>query len=107
MPDDDVILRFDGWRLATQTQYDRDDDTELAATIVYAVADVKGVDPLDPSLPPLYDSVDAAALEETFFGPRETGPERDESGAVTFTYDGCKVALQSDGWISIYESVEP
>ena len=96
MPDDD-FLRFEGWRLATQTQYDCDDDTELAAAIVYAVADVKGVDPPDSSLPPLYDSIDAAALEETFFGPREAGPERDESGAVTFTYDGFKIALQSDG----------
>jgi hypothetical protein len=106
MPDNE-ILHFQGWRLATQVKYDRDDDTELAPVIVRAVADVKGVDLLDSALPPLYDSLDTAALEETFFGLSETRTVDDEAGAVTFTYDGFRVALKSDGWIFVYEPVEP
>lgn len=95
----------DQWRQVYQTHYDRENDGELATELVFAIAEVMDVDPLDHTkMSPLYESVDAQALEETFFGPSGADTQRDEAGAVTFMYTGHKVALRSDGWIFIYKS---
>lgn len=94
----------DQWVRVNQAHYDRSSDGELATELIFTIADAKGVDPLDHTeLPPLYESVDAQSLEETFFGPPGVGTQRDESGAVAFRYDGYKVVLRADGWISVYE----
>lgn len=93
----------DQWVMVNQTHYDRSSDVELTTKIIQSIAEAKGVDPTDTELPPLYYSVDAQSLEETFFGPSGAGTERDESGTLAFRYDGCKVGLRADGWISVYE----
>lgn len=95
----------DQWIQVSQMHYDRENDGELATELVFAIAEAMDVDPLDyTKMPPLYESVDAQALEETFFGPSGADTQRDEAGAVTFMYDGHKVTLRSDGWIFIYKS---
>lgn len=94
----------DQWVKVNQAHYDRSSDGELATKLIFTIADAKGVDPLDhTALPPLYGSVDAQSLEETFFGPPGAGTQRDESGIIAFRYDGYKVTLRADGWISVYE----
>ena len=94
----------DQWVQVEQAHYDRSTDGELVTKLIYSIADAKGVDPLDHTeLPPLYESVDAQALEESFFGPPGAGTQRDEPGAVAFRYAGYKVVLRADGWISVYE----
>lgn len=100
-----ATVTTDDWVQIHQAYYDREGEEELGTTLVLAIADAIDADPLAPSqMPPLYESVDAQALEETFFGPMGAGTRRDEGGAVTFHYNGYKVALRADGWIFIYEA---
>jgi hypothetical protein len=88
-----------------QAYYERESDREPATALVQTIADAKDVDPLDSAkIPPLYESLDAAALEDTFFGPLEAGTAPQDGGVVTFHYTGYKVALRADGWIFVYES---
>lgn len=94
----------DQWEQIYQTHYDREAGDELATVIIFAIADAKGVDPLDRvEMPPLYESIDANALEETFFGPSGARSQRTSEGAITFGYNGYKIGLRSDGWIFVYE----
>ena len=100
-----ATVTTDDWVQIHQAHYDREGEEELVTTLMEAIAEAINADPLDPSqMPPLYESVDAQALEETFFGPMGAGTRRDEGGAVTFHYNGYKVALRIDGWIFIYEA---
>ena len=92
------------WVLLQQAHYDRTSAGELATALAYTIADAKGVDPLDrDEMPPLYDYIDAQALEESFFGPSGADTPREEDGVVTFSYTGYKVAFSADGWIFVYE----
>jgi hypothetical protein len=94
----------DEWVQVTQLKYDRKREGELATALVKAIAEAKGVDPLDHAqMPPLYESIDAHALEETFFGPSGADTHREETGTITFHYNGYTIALRSDGWIFVYE----
>ena len=95
------------WVQINQAYYDRSGSQELVTSLVLAVAEAKNVDPLDhDAMPPLYESVDAQALEETFFGPSGKDTDREQAGAVTFMYEGLKIALREDGWIFVYEPRE-
>jgi hypothetical protein len=58
----------------------------LTTAIIYAIAEAQCVNPSELRSPPLYDSVDAAALEDTFFGPDVTGRSRQGVGSVEFQY---------------------
>ena len=89
------------WTQIDQAHYD-DETDDLVATVVTAVADAKGVDPLNPNaMRPLYEVIDLAAIEAAFFG-RPTYDAHD-GGFITFEYVGYKIAIRSDGWIFIYE----
>ena len=100
-----AAVTTDDWVQIHQAHYDRESEEELVTTLVEAIRETIDADPLDLSqMPPLYESVDAQALEETFFGPPGAGTRRDEGGAVTFHYIGYKVALRADGWIFIYQA---
>jgi hypothetical protein len=93
------------WVQVNQASYDRESDDELVTALVEAIADAKDADPLDSAkIPPLYESLDAAALEDTFFGPSGAERASQDGGIVTFHYTGYKVALRADGWIFVYES---
>jgi len=95
----------DQWVQVHQAHYDRESDRELVTALVTAIAEAKDVDPIDdPEMPPLFESLDAAALERTFFGSPGTDPRHRDGGLVTFHYTGYKVALRADGWIFVYES---
>ena len=94
----------DQWMQVHQVHYDRTTEDELVTILIMAIAEAKDVDPLDAAeMPPLYESLDAAALENTFFG--SPGTNHQDGGAVIFKYGGCKVTLRADGWIFIYEPV--
>ena len=93
------------WVQVNQASYDPESDGELVTVLVQAIADAKDVDPLDSAeMPPLYESLDTAALEDTFFGPPGAERAPQDGGIVTFHYTGYKVALRADGWIFVYES---
>ncbi|MFB6139708.1 MAG: HalOD1 output domain-containing protein [Halosimplex sp.] len=89
---------------AAQRHYDPGGADELTTAIVFAVADAEGVDPSDLDVPPLYECVDAPALEDTFFGPETARGPRQGSGTVSFRYADYLVNVRSDGWIRVFET---
>ncbi|WP_135851945.1 HalOD1 output domain-containing protein [Halorussus salinus] len=100
----------DDWRQVEQRVYDPEGDADLATVVVEAIAAARGVDPLDyESMPPLYEFADAESIEETLFGPTGTETERtgregrDEESVFTFRYGELGVAVNSEGWVSVYE----
>ncbi|MFC7214488.1 HalOD1 output domain-containing protein [Saliphagus sp. GCM10025334] len=71
--------------------------TTLVADVVSSAAQHAGIDPL--ALPPLYEFVDADALERLL-----TTPANDVS--VTFTYAGVRLEVRSDGAVRALSSAE-
>lgn len=69
---------------------------EISTAVVSAVADAKGVDPLE--LDPLYDVVDADALD-AIFGPTEGEAAR--AATLTFRMAGCRVVVRGTGEVSV------
>ena len=80
--------------------YHPGESVDLSVTILDAVADVAGVDPLQNEFSPLYDSIDLDALETVLFGPDSSYP-RDIRGELAFDYEGYEVAVRGDGRISV------
>lgn len=64
----------------------------LTETIVIAVADATGVDPLD--LDPLYDSIDPDAIDRAFESTGEGAPATTDQ--LAFDYAGCEVTVRAD-----------
>jgi len=64
----------------------------LTMRVVDAVAETRGVDPLD--LPPLYDTVDPDLLADYVGLCRRTGSRPDR---VAFDYAGCRVEVGTSG----------
>ncbi|WP_223301914.1 HalOD1 output domain-containing protein [Haladaptatus sp. R4] len=91
------------WTLVQQARYEQGGSYDLTATIVGAIAEAKGVSPMELNDPVLYDCVDVAALEDAFFGPDVSGRSRAGLGTVEFTFGNYRVTVKSDGWISVYE----
>lgn len=103
--DADERSSSDEWVQVHQTHYDCGSDRELVTVLALTIAEAKGVHPLDNrEMPPLFESIDAAALEDTFFGPLGEDAKHEDGGLVTFHYTEYKVALWADGWIFVYES---
>ena len=86
-----------------QYHFEPTDNGELTTAIVYAIAEAEGINPLELQSPPLYDVIDAPALEATFFGPKAAGRHRHGVGTVEFHYLEYLVTVRSDGWIRVYE----
>lgn len=72
-----------------QHVYTPSQSESLSQTIVYAVAEAKGVDPVDLT-ERLYDCVDPDALDRLF----DTGGH-DAVGSIVFTMAGCKVRVEN------------
>lgn len=94
------------WSQVVQQNYKSDGTEELTTAIVFAIADAKGVSPSDLKSPPLYECVDAPALEDAFFGPDVADESRQGTGTVEFRYTNYLVKVRSDGWIQVFEPTE-
>lgn len=70
-------------------------DEAVSQQVVKAVADAKGVDPLD--LPPLYDSIDPDALD-ALFSNADASTSMPE---LQFRVAGCEVLVRGDGVVTI------
>ena len=83
---------------ASKTEIDTDAtvtiDETLVTAVVEAVADAKGVDPLE--LEPLYESVDPEALEAIF----STADGR-SAVELSFSVAGCEVVVRGPDEISV------
>ncbi|WP_252699659.1 HalOD1 output domain-containing protein [Natronosalvus vescus] len=71
-------------------------------SVVEAVAEAEGVDPLELS-PPLYDVIDPDALDQVF---APTSMESRMEGEVTFSYNGYEVTVCGDGYVTVEERNE-
>lgn len=91
------------WSQVAQRHYEPDGAGELTTAIVFAIADAKDVSPIEIKSPPLYECVDAPALEDTFFGPNVAAESRQGMGTVEFRYTDYLVKVRSDGWIRVFE----
>jgi hypothetical protein len=98
--DEDQVTTAD-WVQEVQLHYDPEQFADLTTALVYAIADAMDVDPTEVT-DPLYDYVDAAALEETFFG-RDAGAEGSQGvGQAEFRYGDYPVTVKRDRWIQVY-----
>jgi hypothetical protein len=79
---------------AYTSKFVRGPDTPTSIRVVETVADALGTEPNE--LGPLYETVDPDALDLLFESPR-----RFTSGCVTFTFEGCNVTVDADGWIAV------
>lgn len=91
-----------GDQLLEQAHYERAGRDDLTTTIIRAIAAAEGVSPAELKEPVLYECVDIAALEDSFFGPTVAGERRNAIGSVEFTFGEYRVELASDGWVSVY-----
>lgn len=86
-----------------QRLYEPDRDGGLTTAIVFAIADAKDVSPSELKSPPLYETVDAAGIENAFFGSNTDESARNGAGSVEFRYTKYLIIVRSDGWIQVYE----
>ena len=93
------------WSAVAQRRYDPADAGELTTDIVYAIADAAGVQPVDLDEPPLYESIDVLSIESMFFGPGRDWESDRAVGSVTFHYADYRIAVDSDGRITVSEQV--
>lgn len=93
------------WPTVCQQAYDREGGRDLTTVIIETVADAEGVNPMAVTSPPLYDVVDTAAIEESFFGQKMDETSRDSAWSVEFHYRGFRVTVTSGGWVIVAEPV--
>ena len=74
---------------------------QISETVVTAVAQAKGVDPLD--LEPLYSVVDPDALN-SMFGRSVGSPS--SSLEINFSMAGCEVVVHGDGEVAVTPPAE-
>ena len=91
-------------RQVARRLYDPAEDVSLGTTIVYALADARGVSPVELESPTLYECVDAESLETTLFGGGRRATTRQGGGTFTFQYAEYTVTVTNDGWVEVYES---
>lgn len=76
-----------------RNRYDWTRSETVSSAILGAVAEFKGVDPLQ--LDVLYDVVDPDALDALFSGPRR--PSTQSAEKVTFRFSGTEVTVRDTG----------
>jgi hypothetical protein len=82
-------------------QHDFEGDQLLSTTVISAVADANGVQPLD--LPPLYETIDPDTLDSLFRQTTESGGVPDQ---ITFTHSDCTVTVHDDGTVIVEKASE-
>lgn len=100
--DSDPKASVDGEQLLEQAQYERASRDDLTTTIVGAIAAAEGISPAELKDPILYECVDIAALEDSFFGPTVAGERRNAVGSVEFLFGEYRIEVSSEGWVSVY-----
>jgi hypothetical protein len=80
-------------------QHDFGGEQLLSTTVISAVADATGAQPLD--LPPLYEAINPDTLDSLFRPTDEGGGVPDQ---ITFTYSGYAVTVHGDGTVIVDEA---
>lgn len=103
---EDSSATSDRGAMLAQQHFDPRGDGDLTTTIVYTVAEADGVEPPELMDEPLYDSVDATALEATLFRNGHASGSRTGTGTLSFEYLDYVVTVGDDGWVKVYERQE-
>ena len=88
-----------GWAFTEQAHYDPTEPRDLTTVIIRTIAEAEGV-PMVEITPPLYEVVDIAGIDGALFGRPDTSKEGTDS-AVEFRYNGYKVRVEADGWVTV------
>lgn len=87
-----------------RTVHNWDGREPLSDTVVRAISEASGLDPIELSAP-LIGSVDPDALD-ALFRPRHDGSPRRADGRVAFTNNGFEVVIHGDGRVFVYEPTQ-
>jgi len=98
---DDSVAPAGGSRVVHSRATDRDDGTRLSIAVVEAVAEARGVEPVEME-ETLYEAVDPDALDR-LFGDRTDG---EFAGRVVFELGVHEVTVESNGDVLVRQ-VEP
>lgn len=79
-----------------------DDETPVSVTVIEALADARGVNPVDVERP-LYDVVDPEALDRLFDRPGGDGID----GRVVFSFDAHEVTVTASGEVLVRSHEDP
>lgn len=96
----DVRAPNEGWTFVTQAYYDPDEPRELTTVIIGALAKAEDVPITEIKNPPLYEVVDITGINDALFGRPEAN-RTDAISTVEFRYNGYKVSMKSDGWVTV------
>lgn len=91
----------DGGNVVYRTVHDWDGREPLSDTVLRAISEAAGLDPVDLS-DPLIESIDPDALD-ALFRPRHDGSPRRADGRVAFATNGYEVVVHGDGRVIVYE----
>ncbi len=78
-------------------EHDFEGDQLLSTTVISAVADSAGVQPLE--LPPLYETIDPDTLDSLFRPSTGDGPDH-----ISFTHVGYAVTVYGDGTVVVEDA---
>ncbi|MDZ5811936.1 HalOD1 output domain-containing protein [Halorubrum sp. AD140] len=101
MGSDPIVLYRECTPVVDAHYRDGSDRTPVAA-IVRALAEVEGLDAT--TLPPLYDMIDADALNQLFERNRD---ESDTAVFLSFQYNTWNIFVRDDGQIRICDATKP
>jgi hypothetical protein len=90
------VTEYDPQRRVYVADYRQTGDRELSVTVVHAVLEVTGADPLDVNL---NEAVHPDALNRIFDPP--DGGRSGTDGTLTFAFAGCRVTVESSGEIRV------
>jgi len=105
--DDPTLDHDDHWKQVVQRHYDPAQDGELTTAIIFAIADAEGSSPDEIKSPPLYEVINVPAIERSLLGSGTRDESRQSTGTLEFRYTDYLIKVRSDGWIQVYETIEP
>lgn len=85
------------------TQIEMCGPKRLSSTVIDAVADHEGIDPMTLE-PPLYEAIDPDAIDSLF--PRDANGRSPSSGRLSFSYNDYRITVTSDGDVQVTEPDE-
>jgi len=100
--DTNTAITFDPDTDTYRLSHDRQSDESLTTTISRAIAIVLNTPPTE--LDPLYETVDADALNQLFTEPTDTALH--DAGRVSFRVNDCAVKVHATGLIEITPAEE-
>ena len=88
------------WELLDQIPFGPDEPHDITTAVIEGVAEAEGVRQMEIRDPPLYEIVDAEALQEALLGIPQDQTEGLQFSE--FMYQGYRIVVRSDGWVQVF-----